>query len=102
MDPGHSCWWIHVDLSITFYLTGTCDRYLYKCAFSWGGLTVSKMCHSLSSESVHAATVLGSWCQFPDAIPWDEIEVAFRDKSKHPKAKESFASTSEMIQVDSD
>jgi len=71
-------------------------------AFSRGGLTVSKMCHSLSNESVCAAMVLGSWCQFPDAIPWDEIEVAFRDKSKCPKAKESIASTSDMIQVDSD
>ena len=60
------------------------------------------MCHSLSDESVHAATVLSSWCKFPDAIPQDEIEVAFQDKSKHPKAKESIASTSDMIQVDSD
>jgi len=72
-----------------------------ECAFSCGGLTVSKMHHSLSDESVHAATVLGSWCQFPDAIPWDEIEAAFWGKSKCPKGKE-VASTSDMVQVDSD
>ena len=30
--------------------------------FSCGGLTVSKMCHSLSDESTRAATVLSSWC----------------------------------------
>ena len=66
-----------------------------------GGFTVSKMCHSLSYESVHAATVLGSWCQFPDAIPWDKIEAAFKGKSKCPKGKE-VASTSDMVQVASD
>jgi hypothetical protein len=71
-------------------------------AFSRGGLTVSKMRHSLSDESVSAATVLGSWCQFPGAIPWDEIEAAFRDKSKRPKRKEPAAGTSDVLQIDLD
>ncbi|KIM78749.1 hypothetical protein PILCRDRAFT_75126, partial [Piloderma croceum F 1598] len=31
-------------------------------AFSCGGLTVSKMHHSLSDQSTHAASVLGAWC----------------------------------------
>ena len=31
-------------------------------AFSHGGLTVSKMRHSLSDESMQAASVLGAWC----------------------------------------
>lgn len=54
-------------------------------AFSRGGLTVSKMRHSLSDESTRAATVLSSWCEFPSAIPRDEIISTFKDKSKRPK-----------------
>lgn len=54
-------------------------------AFSRGGLTVSKMRHSLSDESTRAATVLSSWCDFPIAIPRDEIISVFRDKSRRPK-----------------
>jgi hypothetical protein len=54
-------------------------------AFSCGGLTVSKMRHSLSDESTRAATVLSSWCKFPSAIPHDEIISTFKDKSKRPK-----------------
>ena len=54
-------------------------------AFSRGGLTVSKMCHSLSDESTQAATVLSSWCNFSPAIPRDDIIANFRDKSKRPK-----------------
>ena len=46
-------------------------------AFSRGGLTVSKMRHSLTDESTQAATVLGSWCDFPSAIPQDDIIVSF-------------------------
>jgi hypothetical protein len=71
-------------------------------AFSHGSLTVSKMCHSLSDESVRAATVLGSWCPFPDTIPRDEIEASFRDKAKRPKVKESTTSASDVIAVDSE
>jgi hypothetical protein len=54
-------------------------------AFSRGGLTVSKICHSLLDESTRAATVLSSWCDFPQVIPRDDIITAFRDKSKRPK-----------------
>ena len=54
-------------------------------AFSRGGLTVSKMHHSLSDESTRAATVLSSWCDFTPAIPRDDIIVTFRDKNKRPK-----------------
>jgi hypothetical protein len=51
--------------------------------FSRGGLTVSKMRHSLSDESTRAATVLGSWvASFPDLIPCDDIITLFKDKSK--------------------
>ena len=56
-----------------------------KHMFSHGGLTVSKMCHSLSDKSTCAATVLGTWCDLPCIIPWDDIMTAFKDKSKWPK-----------------
>jgi len=70
-------------------------------AFSRGGLTVSKMCHSLSDESTRAATVLSSWCDFPPAIPHDEIIPTFRDKSKWPKGEKD-KEVSEFEAVTSD
>jgi len=45
------------------------------------------MRHSLSDESTRAATVLSSWCDFPSAIPREQIISIFRDKSKRPKGK---------------
>jgi hypothetical protein len=87
--------------SCQFVATSTdCER-----AFSRGGLTVSKMRHSLSDESVRAATVLGSWCSLPDAIPREEIIMVFRDKSKRAKGKQPAAAStpaSDHIVVDSD
>ena len=46
------------------------------------------MRHSLSDESTRAAAVIGSWCDFPGAIPRDEIVETFKDKSKRSKGKE--------------
>ena len=54
-------------------------------AFSCGGLTVSKMHHSLSDESTQAASVLGVWCDLPGAVLPDEVMAVFKDKSKRPK-----------------
>jgi hypothetical protein len=54
------------------------------------------------------ATVLGSWCSIPDAIPHDKLIAMFRDKAKHLKGKEPVASSgptasaSSSITVDSD
>ncbi|KAF8224544.1 hypothetical protein L208DRAFT_1057755, partial [Tricholoma matsutake] len=49
-----------------------------KQAFSHGGLTVSKMQHSLSDESTCASTLLGSWVpSFPDLIPCNDIVTLF-------------------------
>jgi hypothetical protein len=73
-------------------------------AFSHGGLTVSKMRHSLSDESVRAATVLGSWCSLAGAIPREEFVTSLRDKGKRSKGKEpATASTtaSKNIVIDS-
>lgn len=50
-------------------------------AFSQGGLTVSKMRHTLLDKSTRAATVLRSWCTFPDLVPCGEIVSEFKDKS---------------------
>lgn len=46
------------------------------------------MRHSLSDESTRAASVLGSWCDFPGIIPRDEIVDIFKNKSKQSKGKE--------------
>jgi hypothetical protein len=64
------------------------------------------MRHSLSDESTRAATVLSSWCDFPSAVPREEIISIFRDKSKRPKGKGKEVADAEgnagAIQVDSD
>ena len=68
-------------------------------AFSRGGLTVSKMQHSLSDESTRAASVLGAWCDLPGAIPRDEIITVFRDKNKRPKGNSSSIALPETLDV---
>jgi hypothetical protein len=40
------------------------------------------MCHSLSDESTCTATALGSWGDFPDLLPHDDVVATFKDKSK--------------------
>ncbi len=41
------------------------------------------MRHSLSDESTHAATVLGSWCGCQhNVVPQEEIMTLFKNKSK--------------------
>jgi hypothetical protein len=62
-------------------------------AFSCGGLTVSKMCHSLSDKSMRAASVLGAWCDLPGAVPRDEIIAVFCEKGKRPKGNNIIVST---------
>jgi len=49
--------------------------------------------HSLSDESAHAATVLGSWSGLDGAIPKDVILQHFKDKSKRPVKKQKLADT---------
>jgi hypothetical protein len=47
------------------------------------------MRHSLSDKSTRAAVVIGSWCDFPGAIPQEEeIMEGFKDKSKWGKGKD--------------
>jgi hypothetical protein len=61
-------------------------------AFSKGGLTVSRLRHSLSDVSTRASTVLGSWVALNDAIcqsvvPKDDIIELFKNKHKQPKKR---------------
>ncbi|KIM35089.1 hypothetical protein M413DRAFT_48960, partial [Hebeloma cylindrosporum] len=51
-------------------------------AFLHGGLTISKIRHSLSDKSARAATVLGSWSSLEGVIPKAHIIQLFKDKSK--------------------
>jgi len=63
------------------------------------------MRHSLSDESVRAATVLGSWCSLVGAIPREEVVASIRDKSKCPKGKEPAAASTAAfnnVNIDSD
>ncbi|KAF8581010.1 hypothetical protein K439DRAFT_1309704, partial [Ramaria rubella] len=59
-------------LSIPATLTDT------KRAFSGGGLTVSRMRHSLSDASTHATSVLASWGSIEGLIPTAQIVQGFK------------------------
>jgi hypothetical protein len=71
-------------------------------AFSKGGLTITKLRHSLSDESARASCVLGTWTELDGAIPRDQIIQLFKDKSRRPKKKQKVAETedADMIMVD--
>lgn len=45
------------------------------------------MRHSLSDESTRAATVLSSWCTFPELVPRSEIVSVFKEKSSRMGSK---------------
>lgn len=68
-------------------------------AFSRGGLTVSKLRHRLSAESVRASTVLNSWMKHADLIPETQIINAFTDKKK---VRRSRVGTDSEVQGTSD
>jgi hypothetical protein len=81
-----------VPVTNSLYLATFAD---VKRAFSCGGLTVSKMHHSLSNESMQVASVLGAWCDLPGAVPHDEVMAVFHDKSKQPKGNNTIALTTD-------
>ena len=60
-------------------------------AFSRGRLTVSRLRHSLSEQSVRASTVLGSWARIPGLVPEQEMIDMIADK----KGKRARVSASE-------
>ena len=55
------------------------------------------MRHSLSDKSVQAATVLGSWCVLPGAIPHKDILASFDEKHKRPKGSEKLQESSDDV-----
>lgn len=67
-------------------------------AFSRGGLTVSKLRHSLSDTSTQAATVLGSWCD-KGLVPVDEIIADFKNKSSRARKKPRTAPTTPDVVI---
>lgn len=73
-----------------------------KCAFSKGGLTVTKLRHSLSDESTRAATILHSWGSMGDLIPEGDIIRAFADKSRKDRASSITSTNISNIPVDVD
>ncbi|PIL32390.1 hypothetical protein GSI_05636 [Ganoderma sinense ZZ0214-1] len=51
-------------------------------AFSRGRLTVSRLRHSLSDQSVRASTVLGSWARYSELVPEADAIELLRRKEK--------------------
>lgn len=72
-----------------------------ECAFSRGGLTVSKRRHGLKHDSIRAATVLSSWAEMEGLIPEKEITQLLKDKLSRSKANMGSSSKSVVV-LDSD
>ena len=64
-------------------------------AFSRGGLTISKLQHSLSDNSARAATILGFWSKLEGVILKEVIIDSFKNKSRRPKKKHKTTKTME-------
>ncbi|KAF4617981.1 hypothetical protein D9613_012955 [Agrocybe pediades] len=56
-------------------------------SFSRGGLTISKLRHSLTDETARAACVMGSWTTLDGAIPKDRILESFKAKKQRLRKK---------------
>lgn len=73
-------------------------------AFSRGGLTVSKLRHSLLDKSVRSATVLGTWCEKEGLVPVDDIISVFKEKKSRTGTKKrkvaELSSSADVITVD--
>jgi hypothetical protein len=67
------------------YIASSCG---VEHGFSQGGLTVTKLRHTLSDESTQVSTVLHSWSEIPSLIPEADIIEMFKNKSCHLKGKE--------------
>ena len=72
------CHYISILLSNTYIASSTdAER-----GFSRGRLTVSRLRHSLSDESVRANTVLGSWARIDRLVPEKETIEFLKKKSQ--------------------
>ncbi|KAJ2920669.1 hypothetical protein H1R20_g16425, partial [Candolleomyces eurysporus] len=82
------------------YLTVPATSTDVERAFSRGGLTVSKLCHSLTDKSTHCSSVLGSWAKIPGFNPFDSIVEKFKEKSQRMQKKQK--TTDKILDLDSD
>lgn len=74
--------WTDWYISLTSSTAASTD---VECAFSYGGLAVSKCCYALSDESTHCSTILGSWAWVPSLIPEGAIIAAMKQRNKCTK-----------------
>jgi len=81
------------------HLASSCD---VERGFSRGGLTVSKLQHTLSDESTRATTVLNAWSDIPGLIPEADIIQVFKDKCRRINRKEQVESAEDLIEVDAE
>ncbi|KAF8574540.1 hypothetical protein K439DRAFT_1307735, partial [Ramaria rubella] len=72
--------WPRWCLIICQFLVSSATSTDTECAFSGGGLTVSRMRHSLSDQSTHATSVLVSWASIKGMVPEAEIIQTFQNK----------------------
>lgn len=92
-----SCWTsLFFDLHLFVATSTDVER-----AFSRGGLTVSKLRHSLSDESTRCSSVLGAWTEVPDLVPFDTLVAHFDGKkSRSNKKRRIEAEPTEVIDAD--
>ncbi|KAF5318888.1 hypothetical protein D9611_014723 [Ephemerocybe angulata] len=85
------------------YLTAPATSTDVERAFSRGGLTVSKLRHSLADKTTKASTVLGSWHEHGGLIPFDDLVAKFKQKRKRgkKKARGLEEAPTELIELDS-
>jgi hypothetical protein len=71
--------------------------------FSRGGLTVTKLWHTLSDDSTQASTILHAWSEIPGLISEADIIEVFKDKGCHLKGvnKQGISKDTESIVLDS-
>lgn len=71
-------------------------------SFSSGRLTVSRLRHSLSDESVRTGTVLGSWCDYPEIVPEAQLVELIAGRRGAPAAAPAAvpAAAPEVIELD--
>lgn len=67
-------------------------------SFSRGRLTVSRLRHSLSDESVRTGTVLGSWADYHELVPEADVVQLLAEKSR--QSRSSQAAAHDVIVVD--
>ncbi|OJT02154.1 Zinc finger BED domain-containing protein RICESLEEPER 2 [Trametes pubescens] len=89
------------------FLTAQATSTDSKRSFSSGRLTVSRLRHSLSDESVRTGTVLGSWCDYPEIVPEAQlVELIARRRGAHVAAPAAVpaaavpAAAPEVIELD--